>query len=88
MLIKLNYFNMTVVEKSMAMSYILSQLLTENLEIVCLELKGKPEYGQLNDKLMKLKGSSKNAFRILEKNTEQLDELKNDIEDLLGRLWV
>ena len=78
---------MTVAEKSMAMSYILSQLLTENLEIVCLELKGKPEYGKLNDKLMKLKGSSKNAFRILEKNTEQLDELKSDIEEILGRLW-
>ena len=78
---------MTVAEKSMAMSYILSQLLTENLEIVCLELKGKPEYGKLNDKLMKLKGSSKNAFRILEKNTDQLDELKSDIEEILGRLW-
>ena len=78
---------MTVAEKSMAMSYILSQLLTENLEIVCLELKGKPEYGQLNDKLMKLKGASRNAFRILEKNTDQLDELKNDIEEILGRLW-
>ena len=78
---------MTVAEKSMAMSYILSQLLTENLEIVILEVKGKPEYGQLNDKLMKLKGASKNAFRILEKNTEQLDDLKNDIEEILGRLW-
>jgi hypothetical protein len=78
---------MTVAEKSLAMSYILSQLLTENLEIVILEIKGKPEYGQLNDKLMKLKGASKNAFRILEKNTEQLDDLKNDIEEILGRLW-
>ena len=78
---------MTVAEKSLAMSYILSQLLTENLEIVILEVKGKPEYGQLNDKLMKLKGASKNAFRILEKNTEQLDELKSDIEEILGRLW-
>jgi len=78
---------MTIAEKSLAMSYILSQLLTENLEIVCLEVKGKPEYGQLNDKLMKLKGASKNAFRILEKNTEQLDDLKSDIEEILGRLW-
>ncbi len=69
------------------MSYILSQLLIENLEIVILEVKGKPEYGQLNDKLMKLKGASKNAFRILEKNTDQLDDLKNDIEEILGRLW-
>jgi hypothetical protein len=78
---------MTVAEKSLAMSYILSQLLTENLEIVILEVKGKSEYGQLNDKLMKLKGASKNAFRILEKNTDQLDDLKNDIEEILGRLW-
>jgi hypothetical protein len=78
---------MTVAEKSMAMSYILSQLLIENLEIVCLEVKDKPEFGKLNDKLMKLKGASKNAFRILEKNTEQPDRLKNEIEELLGTLW-
>ena len=78
---------MTVAEKSMAMSYILSQLLIENLEIVCLEVKDKPEFGKLNDKLMKLKGASRNAFRILEKNTDQLDELKSDIEEILGRLW-
>lgn len=82
-----NAKKMTVAEKSMAMSYILSQLLIENLEIVCLEVKGKPEFGKLNDKLMKLKGASKNAFRILEKNTEQPDQLKNEIEELLGTLW-
>ena len=78
---------MTVAEKSLAMSYILSQLLIENLEIVILEVKHKPEYGKFNDKLMKLRGASKNTFRILEKNTEQLDDLKNDIEEILGRLW-
>jgi hypothetical protein len=78
---------MRVAEKSMAMSYILSQLLIENLEIVCLEVKGKPEFGKLNDKLMKLKGASRNAFRILEKNTEELDELKIQIDEILGKLW-
>jgi hypothetical protein len=78
---------MTIAEKSMAMSYILSQLLTENLEVVCLEVKGKPEYGKFNDKLMKLKGASKNAFRILEKNTDRLDELKDHIEQVLYQLW-
>lgn len=78
---------MTVAEKSLAMSYILSQLLTENLEIVLLELKGKPEYGRLHDKLMKLRGASKNAFRILEKNTDDLDGLKADIEQTLYKLW-
>ena len=78
---------MTIAEKSMAMSYILSQLLTDNLEVVCLEVKGKPEYGNFNDKLMKLKGASKNAFRILEKNTDGLDELKDHIEQVLYQLW-
>jgi hypothetical protein len=71
----------------MAMSYILTQLLIENLEIVCLEVKGKPEFGKLNDKLMKLKGASRNAFRVLEKNTEHLEELKSEIDELLGTLW-
>jgi hypothetical protein len=78
---------MTVAEKSMAMSYILSQLLIENLEIVILEVKGKPQYGQFNDKLMKLRGASKNTFRILEKNTGELDDLKKSIEETLYQLW-
>lgn len=78
---------MTVAEKSLALSYILSQLLIENLEIVCLEIKGKPEFGRFNDKLTKLKGASRNAYRILEKNTDDLDGLKNDIELLLDKLW-
>ena len=78
---------MTVAEKSMAMSYILSQLLIENLEIVILEVKHKPEYGKFNDKLMKLRGASKNTFRILEKNTGELDDLKKSIEETLYQLW-
>ena len=36
---------------------------------------------------MKLKGASRNAFRILEKNTYQLEELKMEIDELLGTLW-
>lgn len=78
---------MTVAEKSMAMSYILSQLLIENLEIVILEVKHKPEYGKFNDKLMKLRGASKNTFRILEKHTGELDDLKSTIEETLYKLW-
>jgi hypothetical protein len=78
---------MTVEEKSMAMSYVLSQLLIENLEIVILEVKHKPEYGKFNDKLMKLRGASKNTFRILEKNTGELDDLKKSIEETLYQLW-
>jgi hypothetical protein len=78
---------MTVAEKSMAMSYVLSQLLIENLEIVILEVKHKPEYGKFNDKLMKLRGASKNTFRILEKNTGELDDLKKSIEETLYQLW-
>jgi len=74
--------------KALGLSYVLSQLLIENLEIARLEMKYDPEYGQLNDKLMKLKGSSRNAFRILEKNIGgDLLNLKNDIETILNELW-
>jgi hypothetical protein len=78
---------MTIAEQSLAKSYILSQLLIENLEIVILEVKGKPEYGQLNDKLMKLRGASKNTFRILEKNTSDMAGMKSHIENTLYQLW-
>jgi hypothetical protein len=78
---------MTVEEKSLAMSYVLSQLLIENLEIVILEVKHKPEYGRFNDKLMKLRGASRNTFRVLEKNTGELDSLKLAIEETLYKLW-
>jgi hypothetical protein len=78
---------MTIAEQSLAKSYILSQLLIENLEIVILEVKGKPEYGQLNDKLMKLRGASKNTFRILEKNTGDMAGMKSHIESTLYELW-
>ena len=78
---------MTIAEQSLAKSYILSQLLIENLEIVILEVKGKPEYGQLNDKLMKLRGASKNTFRILEKNTGDMAGMKSHIENTLYELW-
>ena len=74
--------------KAIGLSYVLSQLLVENLEIARLEMQYDPEYGQLNDKLMKLKGASRNAFRILEKNVgDDLSQLKDDIEVTLNELW-
>ena len=36
---------------------------------------------------MKLRGASKNTFRVLEKNTGELDSLKLAIEETLYKLW-
>jgi hypothetical protein len=75
--------------KALGLSYVLSQLLIDNLDIVCLEIKNEPEYGQMFDKLTKLKSASRNAFRILEKQIGEEDylQLKNDIELTLDELW-
>jgi hypothetical protein len=74
--------------KAIGLAYVLSQLLLDNLEIARLEMQYDPEYGQINDKLMKLRGATRNAFRSLEKNVgEDLSELKNEIEETLDELW-
>ena len=74
--------------KAIGLSYVLSQLLIENLEIARLEMKYDPNYGQLNDKLMKIKGASRNAFRVLDKNIgDDLSKLKDEIEITLDELW-
>jgi uncharacterized protein (DUF2267 family) len=41
------------------------------------------------DKLTKLKGASRNAFRVLEKSidTDDIKQLKDEIEQTLDELW-
>jgi len=74
--------------KALGLSYVLSQLLIENLEIARLEMQYDPNHGQINDKLMKLRGATRNAFRSLEKNVgNDLSDLKKDIEETLNELW-
>lgn len=76
-------------EKAIALSYVLSQLLSENLDIAVHELKVSkhPNAGQMYDKLCKLRGANRNAFRALEKNVKDLDNLKDDISILLESVW-
>ena len=76
-------------EKAIALSYVLSQLLSENLDIAVHELKVSkhPNAGQLADKFNKLRGANRNAFRILERNVGELDSLKEDISVLLESVW-
>jgi hypothetical protein len=74
--------------KALGLAYVLSQLLLDNLEIARLEMQYDPNHGQINDKLMKLRGATRNAFRSLEKNVgDDLSDLKNDIEETLDQLW-
>ena len=77
-------------EKAIALSYVLSQLLSENLDIAVHEMKVSkhPNAGQMYDKFCKLKSSNNNAFRILERNIgDGMDELRADVEKVINELW-
>jgi len=81
---------MNAKEKSLALSYVLTQLLKDNLDVAILEMKESKDAdaGRLFDKLEKLRGASNNAFRIVERNVgNDLDDLKADIERVLEELW-
>ena len=81
---------MTPKEKALALSYILCDLLKQNLDVAVLEMRESrdADSGKLDDKLAKLRGASNNAFRILERNVgNDLDDLKGDIEKVLEELW-
>lgn len=76
-------------EKAIALSYVLCQLLKDNLDIAIHEMRigNHPDAGRLTDKFDKLRGASNNAFRILERNVSDLDNLKEDIQTLLESVW-
>jgi hypothetical protein len=77
-------------EKALAISYVLTQLLKDNLDVAILEMRESKDQdaNRLFDKLEKLRGASNNAFRIVERNVgNDLDDLKSDIERVLEELW-
>lgn len=81
---------MNAKEKALALSYVLTQLLKDNLDVAVLEMRESrdSDAGRLDDKLAKLRGASNNAFRILERNVgDDLDALKEDVEKVLEELW-
>lgn len=81
---------MNAKEKALALSYVLTQLLRDNLDVAVLEMRESKDVdaNRLDDKLAKLRGASNNAFRILERNVgSDLDPLKDDIEKVLEELW-
>lgn len=81
---------MNAKEKALALSYVLTQLLKDNLEVAVLEMRDSRDVdaNRLDDKLAKLRGASNNAFRILERNVgDNLDDLKEDVEKVLEQLW-
>lgn len=81
---------MNAKEKALALSYVLTQLLKDNLDVAVLEMRESrdADANRLDDKLAKLRGASNNAFRILERNVgNDLDALKEDVEKVLEELW-
>lgn len=77
-------------DKALALSYVLTQLLKDNLDVAVLEMRESrdADANRLDDKLAKLRGASNNAFRILERNVgDNLNDLKEDVEKVLEELW-
>jgi hypothetical protein len=82
---------MNAKEKALALSYVLTQLLKDNLDVAILEMRESrdADTNRLDDKLAKLRGASNNAFRILERNIgDDLNQLKEDVEKVLEELWT
>ena len=82
---------MTAKERSLSLSYVLSKLLIDNLDVLVLEKSDDKDQdlGQLKDKLVKLRSSTRNAFRTLERNIDKsnMQDITNDIELTLDTLW-
>jgi uncharacterized protein (DUF2267 family) len=83
---------MNPTEKAIVLSYLLSKLLNKNLDVVLHEMKviGNEDAGKMQHRLEKLIGANRNVFRILERNitnSENIDELEADLDDLLEKIW-
>jgi len=83
---------MNPTEKAIVLSYLLSKLLNKNLDVVLHEMKviGNDDAGKMQHRVEKLIGANRNVFRILERNitnSENIDELEADLDDLLEKIW-
>jgi hypothetical protein len=83
---------MNPTEKAIVLSYLLSKLLNKNLDVVLHEMKviGNEDAGKMQHRVEKLIGANRNVFRILERNitnSENIDELEADLDDLLEKIW-
>jgi uncharacterized protein (DUF2267 family) len=83
---------MNPTEKAIVLSYLLSKLLNKNLDVVLHEMKviGNEDAGKMQHRVEKLIGANRNVFRILERNitnSENIDELEADLDNLLEKIW-
>lgn len=75
---------LTILERSLILSYLHIKLSVANLEIVLMEM---PDNGMLQHRLEKLRGAANRAFEIVEKNIEGKDQLIADIEAKMDQEW-
>lgn len=81
---------MNVKEKSGAMCYVLAQLLIENADVFILEksVTNDDNTRRFEDKIVKLRSATRNAFNQLERNVgKDMEQLKKDIELTLDSIW-
>jgi hypothetical protein len=80
---------LSVLEKSLILSYLLNKQAIYNRELAVHELKvlNDPSAGQLQSKFEKLLNASRKAFDTVEKNIEDKEELIQDLETTLNNHW-
>lgn len=83
---------MNPTEKAIVLSYLLSKLLNKNLDVVLHEMKviGNEDAGKMQHRVEKLIGASRNVFGILERNitnSDNINELESDLDNLLEKIW-
>lgn len=79
---------LTILEKSLILSYLHLKQATSNMEISVIELKASndPRAGKLQHRYEKLLNASRKAFAGLEQNIDK-PELMEDLEKELDRDW-
>lgn len=83
---------MNPTEKAIVLSYLLSKLLNQNLEVVLHEMKviGNEDAGKMQHRIEKLIGANRNVFNILERNiskSSNIADLEADVEAIFEKIW-
>lgn len=80
---------LSVLEKSLILSYLHIKQAISNMEVVIVELRASkdPRTGQLQHRYEKLLSSSRKAFEGIEKNITDKHELIEDLETTLDHNW-
>lgn len=79
----------TILEKSLILSYLHCKQLLKNMEVSVIEMKAlkQSDAGKLQFNLDQLTGKARKAFAVLEKNLPDMEALELDLDEMLNEHW-